>query len=159
MNVFLSHAVTAQDAPLAARLRAVAASYGMQILLPDRTGTPRSVIADLRRKLAQADVVLVLITNNVFDLSAVNREVEAAQQAGKPILALVENKAMIHGWPDHQIVQFDRYNPVSHEQALMAALQQMRTQSQTDWTALGWLAAIAMGFIALSSFTDEKPNK
>jgi hypothetical protein len=158
MNIFLSHAVSIQDAPLAARLRAVAASYGMQILLPDRSN-PGMVMTDLEQKLPQADVVLVLITNNAVDLAAVNFEMAAAHQLGKPILALVEDTNAVAGLSEQQIVKFNRFNPVAHEHKLMAALQQLGAQNKADWTALGWIAAIALGFVALSSLSDEKPNK
>lgn len=158
MKVFLSYATSPQDAPIAARLRAVAAVYDIQILLPDRT-TRRSLTKRNLTHLAQSDAIVALITNNATQVDAVNLELQEAVKLNKPIIALVEAENLIQGLAKNQIVIFDRDNPTSHEHQLMAALKRISSQQKQEEVSsvLGWLAAIALGLVALNVLTtDEK---
>ena len=144
------------DAPIAARLRAVAAVYDIQILLPERTRSGASTAADLQ-KVKQSDAVVLLITAQ-SQANAVKRELQAAVQAKKPIIALVDNSIQVPGLAENQIVRFDRWNPTAHEQQLFTVLERMRHQQKESqvWTALGWIAGIALGLIALGELTGAE---
>ncbi len=162
MRVFLSYAVGHLDAAIAARLRAVAAAYDISILLPDRTSTTyNGPAADTLRKIKQSDAVIGLLTKTaqVASVNLVNLELQAAEQAGKPIIALVEQGVMVQGVPESQIVYFNPLMPTAHESSLMQVLEHIRQQQQwkKDLTALGWIAGIALGLVALNElFKDEK---
>jgi nucleoside 2-deoxyribosyltransferase len=162
MKVFLSYAVGYSDATIAARLRAVAAAYDISILLPDRTqpfinGLP----ADTIQKLNQCNAVIALVTQTAPPeaKAVVNFELQAAARYFKPVIALVEYGIQIQGVSENQIVHFNRLNPTAHEQQLMSALEQVRQQQQqwkNDLTALGWIAGIALGLVALSELLSDK---
>jgi 16S rRNA G1207 methylase RsmC len=161
VKVFLSYAVGPGDAPIAARLRAVAAVYDISILLPDRTlmlhnGLP----TDTQSKIREADAFIVLATNTApaDAMELVNLELQYATQARKPIIALVEEGVRLSSIPVAQVVYFNRYDPTVHETLLVGALNHIRNeQVKQNWTALGWIAGIALGLVALSEmFSDEK---
>jgi nucleoside 2-deoxyribosyltransferase len=155
VNVFLSYAVRPWDAPIAARLRAVAAAYDIAILLPVRNQVVQNgLTTDTLTKIKQSDAVIALITNTAPQdlVNAVNLELPAAAQAGKPIIALIEDGVPFQSGTPANVVYFNRLNPTAHESSLMNALQQIRSQQQwkKDLTALGWIAGIALGLVALS---------
>ena len=161
MKVFLSYAVGPWDAPIAARLRAVAAVYDISILLPDRTlmlhnGLP----SDTQSKIREADAFIVLATNTApaDTLELVNLELQCATQGRKPVIALVEEGVRLSSISVTQVVYFNRYDPTVHETLLVGALNHIRNeQIKQNWTALGWIAGIALGLVALSEmFSDEK---
>jgi len=161
MKVFLSYAVGPWDGPIPARLRAVAAVYDISILLPDRTQLLQNGLpSDTQAKISEADAVIVLATNtapaDAIDL--VNLELQNASQARKPIIALVEEGVQVQSMPVDQVVYFNRYDPTVHETLLVAALNHIRSeQVRQNWTALGWIAGIALGLVALSQMSsDEK---
>jgi hypothetical protein len=161
MNVFLSYAVGPTDGPIPARLRAVAAAYDISILLPDRTHiSPDRVTADTLTKIQASDAVIALVsrTANVGLVNLVNLELQAAAQANKPIIALMEEGVPFQGAAKTHLVYFDRFNPTAHESSLMTALEEIRRQKwKQDLTSLGWIAGIALGLIALSQlFSDDK---
>ena len=72
-------------------------------------------------------------------------------RAGKPIIALLEQGVTLQSAAPGSVVYFDRLNPTAHETSLMNALQQIRNQQKwkKDLTALGWIAGIALGLVAL----------
>jgi uncharacterized membrane protein len=77
----------------------------------------------------------------------------------KPVIALVEYGIQVQGAAANQIVYFDRRNSTAHEQQLMSALERIRQQQQqwkNDLTALGWIAGIALGLVALSELLSDK---
>ncbi|MBC7908897.1 MAG: hypothetical protein H7Y30_00245 [Pyrinomonadaceae bacterium] len=161
MKVFLSYAVGQWDAPIAARLRAVAAAYDISILLPDRTQVSNNGLsADTQNKIKQSDAVIVLVTKTApaFTTNLVNRELQAAAQLNKPIIPLIEQGVSFQGIPNSQVVYFMRSNPSAHESSLMKVLEQIRGQRwKKDLTTLGWIAGIALGLVALSELvSDEK---
>lgn len=161
MKVFLSYAVGQLDAPIAARLRAVAAAYDITILLPDRTHvTHNGLTADTHKKIKQSDAVMALLTRTaqVMPVNLVNLELQAAAQAGKPIIALIEQGVPVQGVLDSQTVYFNRMMPSAHEASLMNVLEQIRRQQQSnnDLTALGWIAGIALGLVALGELLGDK---
>lgn len=160
MKVFLSYAVGEPDAPIAARLRAVAAAYDITILLPDRTHASfNGLHADAEKKIKQSDAVIALITRTAFEewINLVHLELQTAAQANKPIIALIEQGVPIRGVPN-QVVYFNRLDPTAHEASLMNVLGEIRRQQQQkDLTSLGWIAGIALGLVALSELaSDEK---
>jgi len=162
MDVFLSYAVGSWDAPIAARLRAVAAAYDIAILLPDRTQIIHNGLSvDTQEKIKESDAVIALVTNTTTPdaIDVVNRELAIATQFRKPVIGLVElGGIQIQPAVDTQVVHFDRSNPTAHEPDLMNALAHIRQQkSKNDLTALGWIAGIALGLIALGTLLpDEK---
>jgi len=162
VKVFLSYAVGPWDTPIAARLRAVAAAYDIAILLPDRTQIFHNGLPlDTQEKIRESDAVIALVTNTstTETIQVVNSELQTATQARKPIIGLVElGGVQIQPAPDTQVVYFDRSNPTAHEAYLMNALAHIRQQkSSSDLTALGWIAGIALGLIALGGLIgDEK---
>ncbi len=161
MKVFLSYAVGPWDAPIAARLRAVAAVYDISILLPDRTQVLHNGLpSDTKAKIREADAVIVLVTNTApaAALNLVNLELQDATQARKPVIALAEQGVVLPPISLSQVVYFNRYDPTVHETLLVRALNQIKSeQVKQNWTALGWIAGIALGLVALSEmFSDEK---
>lgn len=162
MKVFLSYAVGPWDAPIAARLRAVAAAYDIAILLPIRVeGFQNGLTTDSLTKIKQSDAVIALVTATAPKelVNSVNLERQAAAQAHKPIIALIEQGVPLQSAVSGNVVYFDRLNPTAHEFSLMNALQQIRSQQQwkKDSTALGWIAGIALGLVALSEvLSNEK---
>jgi hypothetical protein len=161
MKVFLSYAVRQVDAAIAARLRAVAAAYDITILLPDRTLTTNNGLAtDTLKKIKQSDAIIGLLTRSaqVSSVNLVNLELQAAEQEGKPIIALVEKDVSVQGFPESQIVYFNPSIPHAHEPALVHVLEEInQRQQKKDFTALGWIAGIALGLVALGELLgDEK---
>ena len=162
MKVFLSYAVGHLDSSFAARLRAVAAAYDIAILLPDRTDVTRNGLSsDTLTKIKQSDAVIALVTGTTSRDSStlVNLELQAAGQGNKPIIALMEEGVQFQAAPGTSLIKFSRYDPTAHEASLMAVLQQIKNQQlwKKDLTALGWVAGIALGLIALSElFNSEK---
>lgn len=160
MRVFLSYAVGPVDAAIAARLRAVAAAYDIAILLPDRTlFANNGVTPDTHRKIKQSDAVITLVTRGaqVASVNVVNQELVTALQERKPIIALVEQGVPVQGMPENQIVRFDPFRPHEHEQVLTEVVTQIQRQQQKkDLTALGWIAGIALGLVALAELLGDK---
>ncbi len=160
MRVFLSYAVGELDAPIAARLRAVAAAYDISILLPDRTQAMRSDISmDIQGKIKESDAVIALVTktSQIAAVNFVNMEVQAAARAGKPVIALIEQGVPVQNIPTNQIVNFNRSQPTAHEASLLSVLNQIRSKKRKDdLTALGWIAGIALGLVALSELASEE---
>lgn len=160
MRVFLSYAVGAVDATIAARLRAVAAAYDITILLPERPHFANNgVTPDTLRKIRQSDAVIALTTRSaqVASVDVVNQELATAQQERKPIIVLAEPGVAVKGVPESQIVRFDPFMPHQHEHALMEVVKQIQEQQRKkDLTALGWIAGIALGLIALSELLGDK---
>jgi len=159
MKVFLSHSTSPYDASTPARLRAVAAAYGIQILLPERNG--RTLVnAETRGKIAQSDAVVALVTNHASQVNNVNEELKVANSFNKAIISLAESQDLILNVPKNQIVIFDRQDPIAHEQQLMdilTRLQQKKKAEENFKLALFTLAGIGLGLLALSSLsTDEE---
>lgn len=161
MNVFLSYAVAPFDVPVAARLRAVAAAYDISILLPDRSQIIHNGLpADTRAKISQSEALIALVTSAAPPKSVdlVNLELQAAAQSSKPVIALIEQGVQIQPAPGTQIVYFNRFEPAAHEKPLVDALANIRQQKQLkpSLVALGWVAGIALGMIALSELVGDK---
>ena len=161
MNVFLSYAVAPFDTPIAARLRAVAAAYDISILLPDRNHPVQNgVPIDTQTKIKSSDAVIALITSTASDylVNVVNLELQAAAQSRKPVIVLIEQGVQLKAAPGTQIVYFNRFEPAAHEKPLVDALANIRQQQQwkQNLTALGWIAGIALGLIALSELVSDK---
>ncbi len=162
MKVFLSHAVGPLDASIPARLRAVAAAYDIEILLPERPQwSSNEVSGDSINKVALSDAVIALATTtaNYNDISLLNRELQMAAQLKKPVVTLIEQGVALQAPPNTYIINFNRRDYRFHEQSLFNVLSQMRNQQQqqTTITALGWIAGIALGLVALGAlFGDEK---
>ncbi|MCG3145308.1 MAG: hypothetical protein HONDAALG_02897 [Gammaproteobacteria bacterium] len=160
MRVFLSYALGPVDATIAARLRAVAAAYDIAILLPNRTLPANDELTtDTLKKIKQSDAVIGLLTRGaqVASVNVVNHELGAAAQNSKPIIAFVEQGVPVQGIAESQIVYFNPLIPHQHEHRLMAVLDQIRQQQQKkDLTALGWIAGIALGMVALNELLGDK---
>jgi len=161
VKVFLSYAVGPWDAPIAARLRAVAAVYDISILLPDRTQVLHNGLpSDTQAKIREADAVIALATSSAPPdaINLVYLELQHATQAPRPIIALVEEGVQLPGIPLTHVVYFNRFDPTIHEAVLVDALNHIRSeQVKQNWTALGWIAGIALGLVALSEmFSEEK---
>jgi hypothetical protein len=161
MKVFLSYAVGQLDSSFAARLRAVAAAYDVVILLPDRTWISNNGIeTETQSKIKESDAVIALVTatSDAAGWNQVNFELQAATHARKPVIALVEKGVQFQGAPGTQLIQFNRYDPTAHEASLVAVLAQIKQQAQwkKDLTALGWIAGIALGLVALTELFDRE---
>jgi hypothetical protein len=129
--------------------------------LPDRTQiVQNSLPIDTLTKVNSSDAVIALVTRTapIPEINAVKLELTAAALAGKPIVALIELGAALSNPPSANVVYFDRLNPNAHEPSLMSALQQLRSQQQwkKDLTALGWIAGIALGLVALSEILSSE---
>lgn len=161
MNVFLSYAVAAIDLPTGALLRAVAARYNISILLPDRTQISHNGIgADTQDKIRRSDAVIALVTKAapISSINVVNLELQIAAQLGKPVIPLVESGVQIQPAPNTQIVYFNSFDLTAHEKQLDQALANINRQQQLKQglTALGWIAGIALGLIALNELVGDK---
>jgi hypothetical protein len=156
MKVFLSYALSPYDGALAARLRAVALAYNVELVLPNAENR-RALPVENKRKIKQSNAVIVLITNHAQENQSVNLELQEAIQQKKPIIALVENLNLIQGLPRDQIIVFNRHNPTQHENLLFNALKQFEVKKNTAdaITALGAIGLVALGLLALSELTKE----
>jgi nucleoside 2-deoxyribosyltransferase len=156
MKVFLSYALSPYDGALAARLRAVALAYNVELLLPN-TENRQILPIENKRKIKQSDAVIALITNYTQETHSVNFELQEAIQQKKPIIALAENLNSIQGLPRNQIIVFNRHNPTQHENLLFEALRQIKTQKNTAdaVAALGAIGLVALGLLALGELTKE----
>lgn len=160
MNVFLSHSVSASDAPVAARLRAVAATYDIKLLLPEREHHYRQakVTAEVRKQIQSSDAMIALVTMNALWDQSVAHEIQEAIRAEKPIIALVESGSGINisNLPPENIVYFNRLNPTGHEESLIAVLNRIRSQINAAQitNALGWIVGIALGLVALNAVAE-----
>jgi len=155
MRVFLSYAIGPGSATVAARLREVAEAYDIAITLPDRTlPAGDELTSDTLKMIKQSHAVIGLaIENAPADLvKVVGQELSAAWKKRKPIIALIDRHVPIQGTgiPESQIVYFNPLISNMHESRLNAALYQIRSRPQDrDLTALGWIAGIALGMVAL----------
>ena len=164
MQILLSHAVGADDEPIASRLKAVTAAYGVRLLLPARDAltkknTRGALPVATRDAIAAADVVVALVTAGASTIDHVQRELHAAVKASKPIVAVVEGdlelpatSAQVH------VVHFRRDDPSAHEEGLLRALNAIsghqrtkaaRARAQQASIAVGALVGIAVGLLAL----------
>ena len=115
MKVFLSYAVGASDGSIPEQLRAVAAAYGISLLLPDRTYlSSDSLNADTMANITQSDAVIALVTIT-----------------GPPKIDLMEECVPFQTPPGTHLVYFDRFNPVAHEASLTTALDKIRVETGT----------------------------
>ena len=160
MNILLSHSVAPEDGPIASRLKAVTAAYGVRLVLPERPGGKSVRLTSVTRDAIKvADAVVALVTKGAASNDAVARELDAALKAGKPIVALVEGDLQLPKTAGAiHIVRFDRENPSAHETGLVEALDAIarsrrkaadRAKAQLDALAIGALVGIAVGLLAL----------
>ena len=160
MDLFLSYALGPRDDYIPARLRSISAAYSICLLLPDRaTTSPRHPNAVTRAKITQSDAVIALgtITGRLESWKAVNSELSHAAQSHKPVIALIEKGVPCQTAPGIHFVYFDRFNPTAHESLFLTALDQIRGEhSKQDFTALAWLAGVAVGLVALSQLSSEQ---
>lgn len=160
MNLFLSYALGPRDDYIPARLRAISAAYSISLLLPDRANTsPSNPNAVTRAKIIQSDAVIVLvtITGPPESWNLVNSELRHAAQSHKPVIALIEKGMPFQTAQGTHSVYCDRFNPTTHESSLVTALDQIRGEhSKQDFTALAWLAGVAVGLVALSQLSNEE---
>jgi len=140
----------------------VAAAYDISRLLPIRDyGLSNGLPVDTLTKMRESDAVIALVTATASPdfVNLVNLEWQAAAQARTPVIALIEQGVTLQTAAFGNVVYFDRLDPTAHESSLMAALDQIRKQKQLkkDLTALGWIAGIALGLVALSEvFNNER---
>lgn len=85
-------------------------------------------------------------------------ELQVAAQFSKPVITLIEQGIQIQPAPGTQIVYFNRFEPAAHEKPLVDALANIRQQKEWKQSliALGWVAGIALGMIALSELVSDK---
>jgi hypothetical protein len=159
MNVFLSYAVGPSEGSIPERLSAVAAAYGISLLLPDRTyPSSDSLNADTMANITQSDAIIALVTiTGPPELwNVVNSELRHALQSRKPVIYLMETCAPFQTPPGAHLVYFDRFNPVAHESSLTTTLDEIRVEHRNqDFTALAWIAGIAVGLVAISELSSE----
>lgn len=140
----------------------MAAAYDISRLLPIRDyGLSNGLPVDTLTKMRESDAVIALVTATASPdfVNLVNLEWQAAAQARTPVIALIEQGVTLQTAAFGNVVYFDRLDPTAHESSLMAALDQIRKQKQLkkDLTALGWIAGIALGLVALSEvFNNER---
>lgn len=164
VKVLLSHSVAESDGPLASRLRAVAASYGVTLLLPERREGPSRAVAPLKstvEAITGADAVLALVTEGSSEIRAVGAEVTRALKLKKPVVLLVEGSVTLpEVQGDVHVVRFDRAQPANHEQALARALDHIRgkklrraakVSAIQEAVTIGAIAGIAIGLLALGA--------
>lgn len=163
---------------MASRLKAVAAAYGIRVLLPERPGpSPKRALGSEATKLIRsADAVVALVTERATQSEWVMAELQAAEAAGKPIVALVEDDVHLDATqarvPLH-VVRFDRSNPASHEEELVSALDAIAKEAKSrhaarvqreiaakrEAAAVGAFAGIAIGLLALGAFALALSNE
>ncbi|MDI7269665.1 MAG: hypothetical protein QME96_16880 [Myxococcota bacterium] len=127
MPIFLSHAIAPADGPIASRLNAIAAAYGLEMILPPRParGPKGRVGPDVAAMIMRSDVVLALVTRggSNADRLGVFKEVFEAHKRSRPVIALVEKGAEFRkGLEGAYPVSFDRDSPAAHEEELADAL-------------------------------------
>jgi hypothetical protein len=158
VKVFLSHSVEDADGPIPSRVRAVAAAYGVALLLPERQPRPRSgaVSRTNRSLLKDADAVIAVIASN-DSLGAVEAEVEVARELAKPLIVLTDRNLPTLGFGGANIVRFDRDAPAAHEKALADALVSLRAaktqkaDAAREAIVIGALAGIVVGLVMLAA--------
>jgi hypothetical protein len=161
---FLSHSVSAHDAAIAARLRAVAAVYGIELELPDRPRAsyqrrkrrlqPTDLSPDSQAKIDRTDVVIGLVTQDAsFFTPDVLLEINYALERGKPVILLLEQGAALSVPAGVRIVSFDRANPIGHERELLNALKAIKSDAQRK--TVGAFVGIALGLLALAYLSEK----
>lgn len=171
MKVFLSYALSPYDGALAARLRAVALAFNIELLLPT-VENRQDLPTENKKKIKESNAIIILLSNNSVpyraasflqpltyeeELQSVNAELTEATRLRKPMIALVEGPNLIQGLPPNQMIVFSRQDPSKHESELFGSLNKIRAQKNTDDVvkALGALGLVALGFFALTEFTKE----
>ena len=157
MKVFLSHASSSFDIAFASRLRAVALGYEVELLLPDALHR-QFVTPATRKKIKDSAAVIALITADSSQINAVNLELQEAKAQNKPIIAFVENPALIKGLPPEQVVGFHRgYRDLSENQLfnVVRNIAAKRSQEELGQT----LAALGLGVLALLAFGELVKEK
>ena len=161
MKIFLSYAVAPLDVPIASVLRALAARYDISIILPDRTQISQNgVSADTQQKITSSDAVIALVTRAApaTAINVVNGELYLAAEKNLPVIALIESGVNLKPAGDTQLVYFNSLDLTAHEQHLETAIANLQRHQQFKQgvTALGWIAGITLGLIALSELVGEK---
>ena len=150
MKVFLIHSIRPDDGPVASRLRAVAAAYGVSVVLPLRGTLPLS--GETRSEIANSAAVIVLATTSAIHDPHVAAEAHEAIRLRKPMVALVEKGVILLRELDaSHVVRFARENPAAHEQELLRALKSLGKTGAPPLAAVGWIAGIAVALVGLAA--------
>lgn len=124
-QVFLSHAT--RDAPVVAWVGAQVEAMGIRAYIAEhdpQPGTP--LAAKVRAAIQESDAMLALLTHAGDASRYVQQEIGAALQAGKPVIALVDQRVPQNGLAMLEGVEhmaFDPEDPAPSAASLTAALR------------------------------------
>ncbi|SRR6266849_3987559 len=164
LKVFLTYSTDPEEHAIVWRLQTLAATSGVQVFVPQRTGIrpPAGrknvplLAEEVRVAIDHSDYVLALITTSTGP--AVEKELNYALGKGKVIIPIVEEAVENHSFLEkfHPVFRFSRLegNPGRVEAEVVQFLKQQGRNKETR-QALGALVAIGMGLLFLSSLAKE----
>lgn len=163
-TVFLSYSTDSDEQALVWRIQTLAAAQGIQVFVPQRTGSvfpssPRNnlVLSDqVRSAIDQSDCVLAIITSKTS--AAVEKELSYALGKNKLIIPIVEDGVGNHAFLDRltPIFRFSRWdgNPGRVETEISEFLVQQKLGKELR-QGVGALVAIGLGLFLLASISKK----
>lgn len=154
-KVFLSHSAEAEERPIVWRLQTLAASHGIEVYVPQRSGRAAVVPAAVRNAIDRADCILAIITHRIS--SAVENELNYALGRGKIIIPIVKtgitDAALLRSFP--RVFKYSSWeNPGKVETEVIEFLRQKKLSKEAQM-AIAALVAIGLGLLVLSSAAKE----
>ena len=163
-KVFLSYSTNPEENAIVWRLQTLAASNGIQMFVPQRTGVRAPsgrrnvplVSDDVRAAIENADCVLAIITSRTGP--AVERELNYALARKQVIIPIVEQgihePAFLNRFP--RVFTFSRLNgnPGRLESEVLQFLSEQKLNKEKR-QALGALVAIGAGLLLLSTLAKD----
>jgi hypothetical protein len=154
LNVFLSHSVNERDRPILTRLESEWRRAGAEVYLAEREFAPTTVSQKVRGAIAQADVVVVLLTQAGTASSWVSAEVGIALELAKPIVPFVEEGVDPTGpIRERDQIRFNRRNPeeaIARTTRFLESLKQPSAHADTgDEFAAGLMVGILLAAVVV----------
>lgn len=156
MKVFISHSM--KDAHLVDALRSIAASAGIVPLIAEHViDLQNTVTKKIEEMISDADLVLVVLTNEGFNSTFVQQEIGYATKSNKPLLVLVEQgceqriSGFIYG---RDSVIIDPWNPHPAFEKVTRVLTSQRQEKEKQ-ESIRTLLFAGLGILFLVSMSKN----
>jgi hypothetical protein len=154
-RVYLSYSLDPTESALAWRLQTLATAHGIEMYVPNYGPAPPSGAISVQNSIDRADCVLAIITTVASP--SVQNELRYAIEKRKLVIPIV--RSGLQGNPF--LTQFPRVftfapwdNPGSTETQIVEFLKERRIAKDKQH-AIGALAAVGLGLLALYSFSNK----